>query len=480
MEKIKKEYWEEEEAIFFKQFAEFSIEDLAKRLYPEFKYESPCGMWLSDWEGIQVTDLFLFYRKIIVEIPPNPEKRFRGGLSVPQIIELYKNGFILPIFSSFPDSYTSDIFKPLFQMKGQYHIPCNRIWLFLMIGYSFEKNETNLVELLRRRIENEVLEKYGQPNQISNQLKKYFSPFRRIKESDYRKIYQRFLESIRDLKVFGEDWFVKGIFAKLDEVAEACIVITLYRNLIYPYICGPGGYVNYGQKIMSFCRDVVQLYGQNDYKPNDYKKIFQLFLASIRGDLKVFDKDWFGKGTSAKVDEVAEACSDEKAIILPQDFMIELKERILYNAPRKVDDPLKFAYNLREYDCVEEHFRILKKLNDDFNEGKFRDVLGRIKNIREQVMPELNVKIGEIQKGYKRIKYGVTIGGTILASLPALPALQALTQGEIASNFGWVGSVGLNMLRGIYDERLSRFLTGLKFRRNTVPYLIWKHEKRGN
>ena len=291
------------------------------------------------------------------------------------------------------------------------------------------------------------MEKYGQPNQINNQLKKYLSPFPRTEEINY----QVFIDNIFDLKIFGGGSLVKRIFARIDEVELTLIIITIFRNLMYPVICGLGGYINYNQEIISFYTSMVQLYGQlygQFYEQNDQAN--------------------------------QEDISDEKATILPKDFLVELKRRILYNAPWKVDDPLQFAYNLREYDCVEEHFRIIKKLNDDFNEGKFRDVFSGAKNIKEQVMPELNARIREIQKGYKRIKYEVIIGSTILASLPAFPALQALSQGEITSNFGWVGAVALNILKGKYDEKLSRFLTGLKFGRNTAPYLIWEHEKRGN
>lgn len=460
MEKIKKEYWEEEQPIFFKQSADglverildpsFSRGNLIKNLYPEFKFESPYGTWLRDWrerpeEGIRVVDLFPFYRKIIVGIPPNPENESRGGLSIPQIIELYKNGFIFPIFTDLPVFYTSDIFKPLFEMKGQYHIPCNRIWLFLM----------GISSLGTIEAENEILEKYGQPNQINNKLKKYFSSFPGAKESNCRDMYRTFILNTCDLEILGGGSLVKRIFARVDDVGAAHFFTSIFRELMYPLMCLPGGYMNYNQKMINFYSRTAQLYEQfygQLYEENDQATQEDIF--------------------------------DEKAIILPQDFLVELKERILYNAPRRVDDPLQFAYNLREYDCVEEHFRILKKLNDDFNEGKFRDALCITKNIREQVMPELNARIGEIQKGYKRIEYGITIGGTLLASLPALPLLQALTQGEIESNFVWAGSVGLHVLRAKYNERLSKFFTGLRFGRNILPYLIWRHEKehgeRGN
>lgn len=457
MERIKKEYLEEEGAILLKQAADgllkrdLSFEDYRKHLYPEFKFESPYGMWLYDWrmkpeESIRVVDLFPFYRKIIIEIPPNPENKFRGGLSVPQIIELYKNGFIFPIFTAPPKFYTSDIFKPLFKMKDQYHIPCNRTYASLAY---FGRKEFNKQ---LGKIKNKVLEKYGQHNQINNQIKESLSFFlERGEKSNYGDMYEEFLHNTCELKTFGGGGLVKSIFARVDDVGVAYIIITLFRDLIYPHICGIGGYMNYNQRVISFYRRIAQLYEQF-YEMND--QTIQKYIPY------------------------------EKNIILPQDFLVELKKRILYNAPQRVDDPLQFAYNLREYDCVEEHFRILEKIDDDLNKGNFKDVLGGTKNIREQVMPELNARIREIQKGYKQIKYGVTIGGTILASLPALPSLQVLTQGGIASNFLWVGSIVLHVLRGKYNEKLNRFFTGLRFRRNILPYLIWEHEKeheeRGN
>ena len=91
----------------------------ARKLYPNFKFEEPYGYWIP-MVG-KVTILFPFFKQIIMPITPYLNKE-EVGLSINQIIELYKNGFMLPLISYDPKFY-SNKFIPLFQLKGKYHVP---------------------------------------------------------------------------------------------------------------------------------------------------------------------------------------------------------------------------------------------------------------------------------------------------------------------------------------------------------------------
>lgn len=104
-----------------------------KSLYPEFKFNAPYGLEPLSDEPIYT--LFPFYEQIIVHVGPFPKSEFKKlyGISLKDLVELFKEGKILPLLSKTYSDYSSDfdeLFKAASRKDG--HIPTSyRISQFL-------------------------------------------------------------------------------------------------------------------------------------------------------------------------------------------------------------------------------------------------------------------------------------------------------------------------------------------------------------
>jgi len=456
-EKIIKEWEEEEWDVVRKNLPNFtdtfisgfgdmiqepisSFESFLKTVFPEFDFKEPLGVW--DPSIGNLTSLLPFYRQIIVPLGISAKAEKLLGLSLPQLIELYKHGFVLPILLELPSpsSAVFNLYKPLLELRAHYHIP-SRLRSVAVYTWLFSRNLDESMKKARVQI----TKRYGPSKEIESKVRQ--SPYRGCakKLSGFPKtrldrcIISEFEATVALVKFIGFDKIIESVF-KIEDIVVSYILLDAFISFfIEPLWVSFGGNMNYG-----------------------YKR-YRYFL--ILGELL----------TTALI----ESClSEEKSIILPQNFLIELKDRILYNAPWRINDPVGFAYKLREYDCVEEHFQILKQFNDDFIKGKFTDAFGTIKKEKE-VMNEVNARVKEIERSSKQIKNIIKIGSVLIPSSISLPlGIQTLTQGDIASFFTWVGICAANVLMGKYDEELSRLLAGLKFKRIGTPYLLWQHEKK--
>lgn len=104
-----------------------------KSFYPEFKFKEPYGLQTLSDEPIYT--IFPFYEQIIVHVGPFSKRDFKRlyGVSIKDLVELYKENRVLPLLSKTYKDYPSDfdeLFKAASRKDG--HIPTSyRISSFL-------------------------------------------------------------------------------------------------------------------------------------------------------------------------------------------------------------------------------------------------------------------------------------------------------------------------------------------------------------
>ncbi len=420
------------------------FEKLRKRLYPFSTLEKPYGCWTPSVG--KIISLFVFFKQII--IPINPYLNMDSlGLSISEIIVLYKKGFVIPVIeNSNSIELYPDIFTPLFELKGKYHVPSSGRVIDMLLDQ--ERIPYIYTQAIQGKMHEKLNKKFGVSNEgeLNKNLKQIESEFSPRFRAEVRKIYNTkkpqllvkylvsdFIYSVYALTGTG---LAETILEELDSNLGNLEVLSPQVKGLYILYCEPfmraiGGYVNY-----------------------DYETV-----------------------NSLKTVDTSQTFKSSKHIIIPRDFIVEFTDSFSCDVPLEVKNPLRFIYKIRKEQSVEENFKFLRAINDDFNKGKFRDVLGRIKGMKE-VMYEMNAKIGEIERSSKRVKNIIKVGSVLIPSASLPLGIQVLSRGDLASIFTWVGICATNILMGKYDEELSKLFIGLRFKKTGTPFLLWQHKEK--
>jgi len=482
-EKIKKEWKEEEEAAIqqvigklkeemrleTKAFSSFHSDIFIQAIFPNFPLKQPLGTWTPYIGGI--TTLARFYQKIIIPIKPERKMINRLGISILDLVKLFKDGFVLPLILESPDCYTPDELKPLFELRDKFHVPSlTRYWAAYWAACLFrqdkqEENGRNIGED-ELKISVDLSGKERSPYNFTFKERNtvtFFLPPGSDGEIDG--IYTRRLYDMVELALgksaLGEFQSRIGI---LDFFGFKEVVRFISEILPRKILPEPVSIFDNKKNIESICRMAA-----------DFSSLLCEPLYLSFGGYMNYSYDYIQK---LKGRTGYDHFSGDKAIILPSDFLSEFTQSYFIHEPVEINNPVVFFRQVHRLNCLERHFKIIKAINEELDQGNFRTACDKVKEAKE-IIEELDAKVCEISRSYKLTTNIIRIGSIFLAAPTIQSASQALSQSDITSMFYWVGDASSKILMNVYSEEISQFLTGLQYGRTSSSYLLWQHKKRG-
>ena len=202
-----------------------------KSFYPEFKFKEPYGLQPLSDEPIYT--IFPFYEQIIVHVGPFLKKDFKRlyGVSVKDLVELYKEDKIIPLLSKKYKDYPShfdELFKAASRKDG--HIPTSyRISSFLGTnGSTF----SDVYETLKEKFKD---------SEFDNAITAIFKDEPNPKDT----VINSIASCLSELKALGYDNLYSEIF-EMENQNDAYWHSFWYSSfLTRPITVGLGGYSNY-------------------------------------------------------------------------------------------------------------------------------------------------------------------------------------------------------------------------------------------
>jgi len=317
-----------------------------KKFYPEFKFKEPYGLEL---ENEPIYALSPFYEQVIVHVGPFPKNEFKKlyGISIEDLIELYKEDKVLPILSRSYVEYPSD-YDELFRkaLKREGHIPSDlRISSFL----EEIRHEIDIFDEAYR-----ILKEKFKGLKFDKDIVNVFKDSPNPKD----KIINSITSSLFQLKAFGYDELYNRILEMKDQNDAYWHSFWYYSFLTRPITVGLGGYNNYWEEEIQFARKLkLEELIAPQFLLYKFPKNIEIYATSVSDPVKYWNKVEKIKDR----DDVLNTLKEIPKCI--ENGNIEMANEIIVDRSKEITDVSKEAasigYKLRIKTWIDFGFSIL-------------------------------------------------------------------------------------------------------------------------
>lgn len=381
-------------------------------LYPEYNFLKPYGVWTG---GLPIYVVLPFYRQLIVHLDPikDPEE-FRAiyGVSIEEVAQLHESGRLILLLRRSYERYP-EYYDILFKN----HVPLNN-----RFEKVFFKKDCDRIEIYREIV------------------------WRRFSQQDVPAVLQQKVE--RNL---GK------------EKSKDIILGTMAQRLVKLSALG-------------FAGIGVQIIKENNFLKayeglHKYNRAFAVPIIDALGGWDNLDAKHIDLVEQVRVEK------EGSQLLLPRDILFWLNKTISYRYPQDVSSGLAFLKAVEEADEVRENHNILISLQRELLESNY-EAGYKLAKESKQVLLGLKKHISKIerQRGSLRrwvttpIRYACSALSPIAFSLAAAQ----IYSGKVSSAiFSGVVGTGAEII-GAKTNKIEEFLTGLKSKRDSAAFMIWK------